>query len=110
MTCVYIVQRFNMKHTSLQIWLQSSVCYLLHAGFLLGSFSNTRFRWRVPLKHQLTFTRPHGFISQKTKLFIITDKEPQILYSILRWRDYSSMFSDSRRYIGSACYLLHAGF
>jgi hypothetical protein len=45
-------------------------CCQIHAGFMLGLLFDHE---DVPLKHQLTFTRLHGVISQKTEFFIVTD-------------------------------------
>jgi hypothetical protein len=50
--------------------LESSACYLLHAGFLLGILLRP-WRWRrhIPPKHPFVFSRLHGVISQKLELF-----------------------------------------
>lgn len=48
----------------------SATCFILVS--CLTYFTTVRWRWHVPLKHHLTFTQPHGFITLKTELFITT--------------------------------------
>jgi hypothetical protein len=57
-----VKQETGMKHAASK----------LHAGALVGLFPPRRWRGHVPLKCQLDFNVLHGFISQKTELFITT--------------------------------------
>lgn len=51
---------------------QHSACHLLSLWFLAYLILQPwRWRWCFPLKHQLTFSRLHGIISQKMVHFIL---------------------------------------
>jgi hypothetical protein len=77
--------------------LLASSCWFL-AWLILQSW---RWRWHIPLKHQLTFNRLQGIISQKTESVITIPWEPQILCKIccsknvMHWKDVSGCNADS---------------
>jgi hypothetical protein len=61
---------------------QRSACHKLSCWFLAWLILQ-HWRWRhcALLKHQLSFNRLHGLISQKTELFLTTAVRPQILHN-----------------------------
>jgi len=75
-------------HNSVQLRASFLLQFINYCGFVGKSLPSTR-KWYFPTKRQSPFTRTHGFINQKTRIWIFNVvKSPVSLskFCALRWK------------------------